>query len=141
MKSGLSNFEIESLFKDEIGFQGCFMRNEPLPKYGSFILNLDDLKGEGTHWVAVHADKKLYYDSYGIAPPMELEGIKFKDYNLVQHQKLNSGLCALYCMYFIYRLNRGIDFYTINYIELKHNGKKNNYVRLKNLLSEMQKED
>jgi len=76
----------------------------------SVVINLDDDKGAGTHWVCMvhHPDKKiekgiLYYDSYGVEfPPKEVMDLNLK--NLVAndstHQYLGekSILCGYYCL-------------------------------------------
>jgi len=75
----LSNVELlDAAKKIEIpGFRGVFVRDN-LPskprKNECGILNFDDASGKGTHWVAwSRTDKnKLYFDSYGIQPPLEL---------------------------------------------------------------------
>lgn len=104
--------------RNEINFQGCFMRNEKLPLYGSFIVNLDDLKNKGSHWVAVFGSE--YYDSFGMPPPIELEN-RILTYNTIQHQTINSVLCALFaCLYIHYR-NYGYSKYDICYNILKYN--------------------
>ena len=37
-------------------------------------LNLDNSQGNGTHWTAwiKNSNEKLYFDSYGLTPPVEL---------------------------------------------------------------------
>ena len=135
----MTNYEINSLLQKEINFQGCFMRDEQLPKHGNFILNLDNSNGVGTHWVAVDLDRGYYYDAYGLCPPDDLKRIKFKKYNTIQHQRSKSNLCGLYAIYFIHNLNRGLKFYNIVYDLLKFNTfNKSNHEQLRNLLSEMQ---
>ena len=74
------------------------------------VINLDDDKGQGTHWVCLvhHPNKKiekgiLYYDSYGVEfPTQEIMDMNIK--NLVandsthQHLGENSVLCGYYCL-------------------------------------------
>ena len=75
----LSNFElIDAAKKLKIkNFRGVFVRDE-LPKRPRDaecgILNLDDSNGTGTHWTAwfKNGSRKLYFDSYGLTPPIEL---------------------------------------------------------------------
>ena len=123
----------------EPGFQGCFMRNETLPKHGSFILNLDDVSGLGTHWVAVFPDRNIYYDSYGLKWPNELDHFGLKEYNSIQHQRMNSNLCGLYCIAVIKLINKGVSFYNICYDIFKHSKHNKNDGTFKHLLYEMQK--
>ena len=135
----MTNFDIEQLMKHEPNFQGCFMRTDKLPEQGSFILNLDESDGPGTHWTAVDFDKKLYYDSYGLIWPKELNKLKLRSFNEVQHQKGNSSLCGLYCVCVIRMLNRGIGFYEICHTLFKScTLYKTNHAKLRTLLSKMQ---
>lgn len=75
----LSNFQIlDAARKLKIkNMRGVFVRDE-LPKRPKKvecgILNLDNSQGNGTHWTAwiKNGNEKLYFDSYGLAPPVEL---------------------------------------------------------------------
>lgn len=124
--NGIDSFTLEELMKHEINFKGCYMRNERLPKSGNYILNLDIVENAGTHWVAVYGNE--YYDSFGLAPPSEIEH-KINKYNIVQHQKLTSSLCGLFaCLYIHYR-NYGYTPYDICYFILKHKSYNKNELR------------
>ena len=76
----LSNLQIlDAAEKLKIkNMRGVFVRDE-LPKRPKKvecgILNLDDSTGNGTHWTAwikKNGNEKLYFDSYGLAPLVEL---------------------------------------------------------------------
>ena len=124
--------------KNEPHYQGTFMRTDILPKSGCFVLNLDKSENSGTHWVAVHCDKNIYYDSFGLPPPLELAEYKIKYYNTIQHQQKNSALCGLYACLFLKLLNRGQTFYNICYNLFKFkNYNKINHANLKLLLRKM----
>lgn len=97
-------------------FRGIFMRNE-LPKkinnieYG--IINLDDSKGEGSHWTAYVKQGKMikYFDSFGnLRPPMELISYFYSDgknnlvkYNHNRYQKYDKTNCGQLCLQFLYK--------------------------------------
>ena len=101
------------------------------------IYNLDPHDKPGSHWVAMYLDlnkKRVYYfDSYGTAPPSEVEklvdriieqgkelkmNIKY-EYNKTRHQYQNSE-CGVYSMYFIIQLLEGKKtFNTINSTRIK----------------------
>ena len=74
----LSNFDIDdAVIKLNIPhYTGWYSRDDPIAVRDKqcFILNLDDSKGGGTHWVAFvkYGDKKFYFDSYGLQPPSEI---------------------------------------------------------------------
>ena len=65
---------------------------------GMYIINLDDSKGPGTHWVAMISnseDKAIYFGSFGVPPPEEV--INVHDhwyYNYCQYQNPRSVMCG-----------------------------------------------
>ena len=66
----LTNFEIQKYYQNEPRFNGVYSRNN-LPtqiKDGAYVINLDEYKGTGTHWVALFYKKNVivYFDSFGI---------------------------------------------------------------------------
>ena len=87
------------------------MRNA-LPKSGplkneSSVVNLDDEKNSGTHWVAYKklGNNVIYFDSFGnLRPPKELVNY-FKDkkimYNHKNYQKYNTFVCGHLCLKFL----------------------------------------
>lgn len=98
-------------------FRGVFMRdNLPIsgPRYNeSAVVNLDDVDGPGTHWVAY--DKRggviTYFDSFGdLRPPSELI-LYFKRgrhpakkilYNYERQQQFNTVWCGHLCLKFLF---------------------------------------
>ena len=49
----LTNFEIQKYYQNELRFNGIYSRNK-LPKQikdGAYVINLDEYKDTGTHWV------------------------------------------------------------------------------------------
>ena len=75
----LNNFELEDAVKKlKIpSFRGVFLL-DTLPKKPNKkecgIVNLDKSSGPGTHWVAWYKNSKnkIYFDSYGVQPPIEV---------------------------------------------------------------------
>ena len=109
----LTTSEIEGVVKElKIkNFRGVFLR-DILPKIPNKtecgILNLDSTFGHGTHWVCwfKQGDLKLYFDSYGILPPLELQKYLGKNifYNTDQIQ--NGGVvCGHLCIYILKKLS------------------------------------
>jgi hypothetical protein len=112
----LSNFQlIDAVKKLKIkNFRGVFIRTD-LPKKPRKkecgIMNLDgDLTDEtkGTHWVAwaVSHSEKIYFDSFGIQPPLELINyLREKpgdiEYCTDQIQELNTVICGHLCLQFL----------------------------------------
>lgn len=86
------------------------MRNR-LPKRSKHIecgiLNLDDYKNQGTHWVAYVKDNNYcnYFDSFGdLKPPLEL--IKYLNhrnihYNYTKYQNYDTVNCGHLCLKYL----------------------------------------
>ena len=99
-------------------FRGVFMRNA-LPAGGvrrheSGIVNLDNVEGPGTHWVAYakRGRRAVYFDSFGnLRPPKELVQYLDKDavkieYNRTSYQKYNQSNCGQLCLRFLQTIGR-----------------------------------
>lgn len=108
-----TNVQLEQLAKRmHISFfRGVFMRNN-LPISGvrrneSGIVNLDDVDGPGTHWVAYakRGDRVVYFDSFGnLRPPKELVryfGRVKIEYNYASYQSYNQSICGQLCLKFL----------------------------------------
>lgn len=103
-----------------MNFRGVYMRDElkfkPL-KQECGILNLDCSNNSGTHWVAWSKDEKdkIYFDSFGVQPPLEL--IKYLKspilYSTFQIQNYNDTNCGEWCLYVLKELNKGRDYIDI----------------------------
>ena len=74
----LTNFEIQEYYQNESRFNGIFSRDN-LPnnnnnnnnnniKNGAYVINLDEYRDIGTHWVALYVNDKtiIYFDSFGV---------------------------------------------------------------------------
>ena len=55
----LTNFEIQKYYENEPRFNGAFSRDNLLKKIknGAYVINLDENKDTGTHWVALFCKK------------------------------------------------------------------------------------
>ena len=65
----LTSFEIQKYDQDELRLNVVYSRNNlPKIKDGAYVINLDDYKSIGTHWIAlyVNGDNVIYFDSFGI---------------------------------------------------------------------------
>ena len=50
----LTNFEMQKYYENELRFNGFYFRDN-LPKKikdGAYVINLDEYKDVGTHWIA-----------------------------------------------------------------------------------------
>ena len=63
----LTNFRIQKYYENEPKFNGVYSRND-LPKIngGVYMINLDEYKSIGTHWIAlcVNDNNVTYFDSF-----------------------------------------------------------------------------
>ena len=80
----LTNFEIQGYYQHEPRFNGVFNRDN-LPntiKNGAYVINLDEYRDIGTHWVAlyIYNNTVTYFDSFGVEHILK-EIIKFIDNN------------------------------------------------------------
>ena len=65
----LTNFEIQKYYQNEPKFDGVYSRsNLPKIKDGAYLINLDEYKSIGAHWIAlyVNANKIVYFDSFRV---------------------------------------------------------------------------
>ena len=86
----LSNFDLEGWI-DKLGikhFRSIYSRNalpESIHKKECGVINLDDIEGQGTHWVCYrNLEKNLveYFDPFGLIMPYEI-----RDYLLTSGKK------------------------------------------------------
>ena len=104
----LTNFEIQE-YQNEARFNRVFNRYN-LPnsiKNGIYVINLDEYRNIGTHWVALYVNNKAvtYFDSFGVEDiPKEI--IKFIGNkkiitNIYRIQAYDSIICGYFCIGFI----------------------------------------
>ena len=54
----LTNFEIQKYNQNKPKFTGAYSRNNlPKIKDGAYVINLDELKPIGTHWIALYVNR------------------------------------------------------------------------------------
>ena len=65
----LTNFEIQRFYENKPKFDGvCSRNNLPKIKNGTYVINLDEFKPTGTHWIAwyVNNNNVTYFDSFRV---------------------------------------------------------------------------
>ena len=111
----LTNIEINEYYANEPRFNGVYSRNN-LPKTikkGTYIINLDEYKNTGKHWIAlfVKTNEVIYFDSFGIEYiPKEIEqaiGNKEIKASIFRLQAYDSIMCRYYCIEFINYMLKG----------------------------------
>ena len=120
----LTNIEMSEYYKNEPRFNGVYSRNN-LPnkiKKGTYVINLDEYKNTGTHWVSlfVKTNEIIYFDSFGVEHiPKEIN--KFIDTtklsslernekikaNIFRIQAYDSIMCGCFCIEFIKYMLKG----------------------------------
>ena len=109
--------DLREMMKDIPNFVGVFahdqLPNKKLNQHSSFIINLDDSGGTGTHWVAVYG--KHYFDSFGVPPSTRIMNCMRSVFNLKrgqikylshQIQDYDSNRCGYYCIHFIKEMSK-----------------------------------
>ena len=65
----ITNFEIQNYYQNELKFNGVYSRNNLLRiKDGAHVINVDEYKSIGTHWIAlyVNGNNVIYFDNFGV---------------------------------------------------------------------------
>ena len=104
----LTNFELQKFYQNEPKFNGVYSRNNlPKIKDGAYVINLDEYKSIGTHWIAlyVNAENVTYFDSFGVEYiPKEIKrfiGNKNIITNIYRLQAYNLIMCGYFYIRFI----------------------------------------
>ena len=99
---------MQEYYQNEPRFNGVFSR-ENLPntiKNGAYVINLDEYRNIGTHWVALYVNNKTetYFDSFGVEHiPIEIMkfiGNKKIITNIYRIQAYDSIMCGYFCIMF-----------------------------------------
>ena len=120
----LSNFDLEDVVKKlKIPyFRGVFLVDTcTLPKKPNKkecgIVNFDKSSGPVTHWVAWYKNgkTKIYFDSYGVQPPIEDINYLGKPicYKTDQVQPVGQVFCGHLCLYVLKELSESHEFQNI----------------------------
>ena len=105
----LTNFAIQQFYQNEPRSIGVFSRDN-LPnsiKNGAYVINLDEYRDIGTHWVALYVNNKTvtYFDSFGVEHNpkeiMKFIGNKKIITNIYRIQAYDSIMCSYFCIGFI----------------------------------------
>ena len=118
----LCNFELEDAVKrlKIPSFRGVFLLDtlpKKLNKKECSIVNFDKSGGPGTLWVAWYKNgkTKIYFDSYGVQPPLEVVRYLGKPihYNTDQLQPVGQVFCGQLCLYVLKELSMGHEFQNV----------------------------
>ena len=134
-----SNFQLEKWCLDldlykKGGFIGAFSKDHirkgfKVNKKTSYIINLDDSDGGGTHWTAYYYKNggHFFFDSYGLPPPKNIVNKKKVIYSTNTIQKLPNS-CGLLCVIWLYLMTySNKSFYSI-ILDMSHNLNRKNII-------------
>ena len=78
------------------------------------MVNFDKSGGPGMHWVSWYKNgkTKIYFDSYGVRPPLEVAEYlgSLIHYNTDQLQPAGQVFCGHLCLYVLKQLSTGHEF-------------------------------
>ena len=102
----LTNFEIQKCYKNERRFNSVFSRNNLFKKIkgGACIINLDEYKDVGMHWIALFCkkDEVVCFDSFAVEDISnkikEFIGNKNIKANIFRIQENTSVMCGYFCI-------------------------------------------
>ena len=108
--------------------------NLPRIKDEAYVINLDDKKSKGKHWVSLFFDRNtaVYFDSFGIEYSLQEILSKSKDksitHNLFIIQDDDSIMCRLYCTAFMEKILAGKTLLDYTNLFSRSDYKKNNKI-------------
>ena len=116
-----SNFQLLKWAKDlDIKPFKVVMRNElyklKKTKKNYIIANYQTSNEKGIHWVAMYrsSQQNFYFDPYGITLFKEAEEFLVKGiYSTFQIQPSGSKMCGQLCLFLLFKLSKGFDFFDI----------------------------
>ena len=116
----LSNFDLEKWVDDlQIKYFRSIYSRDRLPdhirKKECGIINLDSIKGQGTHWVCYRNIDKLmveYFDPFGLIMPHEISHYLSKSgkkivFSQDEIQNRDTVLCGYWCLYYLIERQKG----------------------------------
>ena len=145
----LTNFEIQEYYQNEPRFNGVFSRDNlrNTIKNGTYVINLDEYRDIGTHWVALYVNNKTvtYFNSFGVEHiPKEImkfigneqsSSAKARNKNIITNifriQAYDSIMCGYFCTGFINFMFNGNSLIDYTSLFSPNDLKKNDDIILK----------
>ena len=110
----LTNFELQKYYQNEPKLNGVYSRNNlPKTKDRAHVINFNNFKSMGTHWIALYLNgnnrrasyNAIYFNSFGVEHiPKEVKkfiGNKNIVTNIYRIQAYDSIMCGYFCIGFI----------------------------------------
>ena len=140
----LTNFEIQKYYQNEPEFNGvCSRNNLSNIKNGEYVINLDEFKSIGTHWITLHVNNNngsasydaIYFDSFEVEHiPKETKkfiGKKNIITNIYRIQAYESKMCGCFCIGFFDFILKGKSLLDYTNLFFPNEWKNNDKIILK----------
>ena len=109
-----TNFEIQKYYQYEAKLNGVHSRNNVSKiKDGAYVINLDDYKSIGIHWIALYVNggNVTYFHSFRVEHILKeiktFMGIRNITTNIFRIQAHKSIMCGYFCIGFIDFMTKG----------------------------------
>ena len=110
---------------------------------GAYVINLDEYRDIGTHWIALYVNDKsvTYFDSFGVEHiPKEVKKLinnKTIIANIFRLQSYDSVMCRYFCFGFIDFMLKGNNLTDFNNLFSPNDFKENNDIILNYFLTNL----
>ena len=134
----LTNFEIQKYYQNKSIFNGVYSKNDlPEIKDGAYVINHDEFKSIGTHWIAlcVNDENVTYFDSFEVEhiPKEVRKFIGNKNYKIIicRIQAYNSIMFGYFSIGIIDCMLKGKSFLDYTNLFSPNDYEKNDKIILK----------
>ena len=140
----VTNFEIQKYYQNEPKLNGIYSRNSlPKIKDGAYVINVDEHKSIGIHWIASHKNynnrsasyNATYFDSFGVEHITKEINKFIGNKNIMTYiyriQAYDSITCGYFCIGFIYFMLKGKSLLVYTNLFSSNEYEKNDKIILK----------
>ena len=134
----LTNFEIQKYYQNKPKFNCVYSRNNLAKiKDGTYLINLDDFKSIGTHWLALYVkgNNIIYFDSFGIEHISKVIKRFIENKNIITNicrmQSCDLISCEYFWIGFINLMLKGKSFIDYTYLFFLNDYEKNDEIILR----------
>ena len=134
----LTNFEIQKYYQNKPKFNCVYSRNNLAKiKDGTYLINLDDFKSIGTHWLALYVkgNNIIYFDSFGIEHISKVIKRFIENKNIITNicrmQSCDLISCEYFWIGFIHLMLKGKSFIDYTYLFFLNDYEKNDEIILR----------
>ena len=116
----LTNSKKQKYYQNKPKFNAAYSRNNlPKIKDGAYVINLDEFKSRGTHWVALYVndESESYFDRFELEHvPKEIRkfikdtDVKMIIYRIQAHVSIMGGYFCIGFIYFMLKSKYLLDY-------------------------------